>query len=78
MAAERYWKGTKKPGENTWSVGALTRRARIDPAVLKTDKAALRLIGALRRYHAHLTLPASLTAEEIATGGSTRPGASTR
>jgi hypothetical protein len=65
-AAEGYWKGTKKPGEKKWNINALEKRAGIDPAVSKADKKARRLIGALRDYHAHLTLPGSLTTEEIA------------
>jgi hypothetical protein len=65
-AAEGYWKGTKQPEEKRWNIRALAKRAGIDPAVSKVDRRALQLIGALRDYHAHLTLPGSLAADEIA------------
>jgi len=49
------------------AVGAHTaRRAGIDPAVIKANKKARQLIGALRKYHAHLRLPGSVTVDEIA------------
>lgn len=65
-AAEGYWKATKHPGEKNWNVRALAARADVDPAVTGVDKAAERLIGALRDYHAHLKLPGNLTPIEIA------------
>jgi hypothetical protein len=65
-AAEGYWKGTKKPGEKNWGIDALARRAGIDPTVSKANKKARQLIGAVRKYHAHLTIPGSLTVDEIA------------
>ena len=67
-AAEGYWKGTKKPEEKNWGIDALAKRASIDPAVSKVNKKARQLIGAVRKYHAHLTLPGSLTSDEIALG----------
>ena len=65
-AAEGYWKGTKKPAEMRWGIDALEKRAGIDAAVSKADKKGRQLIGALRKYHAHLTLPGNLTTDEIA------------
>jgi ApeA N-terminal domain 1 len=65
-AAEGYWKGTRRSCEKIWGIDALEKRAGIDPAVSKADKKARKLIGALRRYHAHLALPGSLSAEDLA------------
>lgn len=65
-AAEGYWRSTKKPGEQSWGIDALNKRADISPTVSKCNEKARKLIGALRKYHAHLTLPKNLTIDEIA------------
>jgi len=65
-AAEGYWKGTMRPGESKWKIDKLAQRADISPAVSHANKKALKLIGGLRDYHAHLTLRDNLTADEVA------------
>lgn len=65
-AAEGYWEGTRREHEKKWGIDALAKRASINENVSRTDKKARALIGALRKYHAHLALPGNLTVEEIA------------
>lgn len=65
-SAEGYWRATKRPAEKNWKIDALATRANIDPSVTHADKKARRLIGALRDYHAHLTLPVALSIDDIA------------
>ncbi len=65
IAAEGYWRGTQRQGENKWGVDALALRGGIDETVSKVDKAARALIGVLRNYHVHLSLPASFSPERV-------------
>jgi hypothetical protein len=65
-AAEGFWNATKRPDESRWNIPALVKRAGVDPAVSHVDRRARQLMGSLRSYHAHLTLPKSITTEDIA------------
>jgi hypothetical protein len=65
-AAEGYWKSTMRPGDSKWKIDRLAQRADISTAISHTNKKALKLIGGLRDYHAHLTLRDNLTADEVA------------
>lgn len=64
--AEGYWNGTKRADEKNWGIDALVKRANIDERISKADQEARKLIGGLRRYHAHLSLPGNLTPDEVA------------
>lgn len=64
-AAENYWK--RITGEPNWKLPKLRARADIQEAVSHCDKAAIELMGRLRKYHGHLG-DVELTPEEIADG----------
>jgi hypothetical protein len=62
-AAEGYWKAAM-PG-TTWNLRGLLDKAMASPGALSIDKKALPLIGATRKYFAHLEAPRGFTPEEI-------------
>jgi hypothetical protein len=63
-AAEGYWRGTNVGGPG-WGIDRLAERADVPTTLTKATKDARALIGAARKYHAHLRVPEGFTTESI-------------
>lgn len=63
-AAEQYWKSTKV-GNAPWSPRELEKRAGVSADVTGATDQALALIGATRKYHAHLSIDSDFSPDTI-------------